>query len=122
MPTRKLSDDERKLVKELIDRTRREIDSLSVGDRYIRFAVNRSVYKRLIYDERGTPMQRRALKKSKYAEQGGFCTTCGKPLEPEGRNAELDRFEAMDGYTVSNTRLIHHSCHRLAQEKKGFRG
>ena len=122
MTTRKLSDLERKRTVGLIGKLRAEIDRVSAGDRYLRFAINRKIFKELTYDERGTPMQRRAQKRQKYTEQGGTCPECGKPLEPGGRNAELDRVEAMDGYTAANTHLIHHDCHRLSQEAKGFRG
>jgi hypothetical protein len=36
------------------------------------------------------------------------------------RGAELDRVNAMDGYTEANTRLVHHECYVKSQEEKGF--
>jgi len=74
----------------------------------------------LIYDERGTPALRRNLKKLKYAEQGGKCFICGVALESAGRNAELDRINAVDGYSAANTHLVCHECHRADQERKRF--
>lgn len=62
------------------------------------------IYKELAYDERGSPMYRRALKAKKRQEQNGSCNMCKEPL-PE-RGPHLDRFEAMRGYTVENTQLL----------------
>jgi hypothetical protein len=53
----------------------------------------------LSYQERGTPVHRRNLKRQKYAE--------------------LDRLKAHEGYTNKNTRLVHHECHIADQRKKG---
>jgi hypothetical protein len=33
---------------------------------------------------------------------------------------ELDRIEAIKGYTNENTVLVHHDCHRMSQKEKGF--
>jgi hypothetical protein len=122
MTTRKLTEEQRVKANTLLATIRTTIDGLSEGDESLRFAYNRKVAKELQYDERGTPMERRALKREKFGEQHGLCAQCTKPLEPGGRNAELDRLEAMDGYTATNTRLVHHECHRAAQEERGFTG
>ena len=38
----------------------------------------------------------------------------------EQKGSELDRFKASDGYTVENTRLVHHECHVADQKAKGY--
>ena len=63
-------------------------------------------------------MQRKLLKLKKMVAQKGKCALCAKDL-PE-RGAELDRFDPVKGYTMENTRLICHECHRAEQEKKGW--
>ncbi len=63
-------------------------------------------------------MQRRAVSLAKRAEQNGLCAICGQPLPEHG--AELDRSEAMAGYTLANTRLVHHACHVNQQRERGF--
>ena len=73
-----------------------------------------------MYAERGTPMQRRKLKADKLLQQGGKCAECGKQFL-ESEETELDRINAMKGYTKDNTRLIHHVCHRRIQSEKGFK-
>jgi hypothetical protein len=122
MTTRKLTDEEREKANALLHTIRQNLDELSGGDRTLRFAFNRKISKELQYDERGTPVERRVLKGQKFGEQGGICPVCNDALEPRGRNAELDRLEAMDGYTAANTRLVHHQCHRESQEEREFKG
>ena len=51
-------------------------------------------------------------------QQKGICPICNESL-PE-KNAELDRLEAIHGYTVENTLLIHHGCHIAEQARKGY--
>jgi hypothetical protein len=80
--------------------------------------MRRYIARRLEFDERGTPMQRRKLKEQKWKRQRGLCATCACEL-PE-RGSELDRFEATEGYSDENTRLVCHNCHRKSQEEKNF--
>jgi hypothetical protein len=61
---------------------------------------------------------RRKLKEPEMASQNGICPGCKKRL-PE-TEAELDRKNAVDGYTEENTELIHHDCHRKRQAAKVF--
>jgi hypothetical protein len=96
------------------------LDGAAGVDRELRFALNRKLYKELSYVERGKPMNRRLLKLKKYGHQRGLCGHCGKELPESGRNAHLDRFSAIEGYTMENTELIHSECHLLRQEAKGF--
>jgi hypothetical protein len=121
MTNRNLTPEQVTQSRVLLTDIRNRLIELSAGDKELRFAYNRKVYKELQYDERGTPALRRRLKKEKFVSQSGLCAIGRESLEPEGRNAELDRFNAVDGYTAANTRLVCHSCHRLDQEKKGFR-
>jgi hypothetical protein len=48
-----------------------------------------------------------------------MCPVCSKELPL--KYAELDRFNASAGYTVDNTRLVHHDCHIKDQAEKSYR-
>ena len=113
-----LTEDERQLVLPILDAARKALDAASGGDGLVLHQMRRYVAKRLEFDERGTPTQRRKLHEMKWKRQRGVCALCPEPL-PE-RGAELDRLVATEGYTEANTRLVHHECHRKAQEAKGF--
>jgi hypothetical protein len=118
MPNRRLSSEELKHAKELLDRIRSQLESLSRGDPDLLFAYRRKIYKELTYDERDKPMVRRKLKALKREQQGGSCPICNLPL-PD-RYTVLDRFNAADGYTAENTRLIHQSCDVAIQASRGY--
>lgn len=118
MPNRFLSQVEHEeLFAPLFADVRATLEKASGGDSELLWALRRKLAKELTYLERGKPMQRRALKIRKRAEQGGLCANCCKPLPEE---AELDRTEAMLGYTMENTRLVCHACHRTLQRERGF--
>lgn len=120
MPNRMLTEDERKqLFLPLIDEVRSRLEELSGGDSNLMWALRRKLYKTLTYDERDNPTNRKILKQVKRAVQQNACATCGKKL-PE-RNAVLDRFEAMKGYTEDNTRLICPECNVRIQEERGYK-
>jgi len=119
MPNRQLTDEERdKLFAPLIDDVRRRLKELSGGDNGLLWALRRKLYKELTYDERDKPMHRKMLKLKKMAAQKGLCAVCGEEL-PE-KNSVLDRFEAMNGYTEENTRLICSECNVRIQEERGY--
>jgi hypothetical protein len=119
MANRQLTPHEREhLFAPLIAEVRRRLNDLAGGDAELRFALNRKLFKDLSYDERGTPMQRRALKALKRAEQDGLCLECRTTL-PDS-DAVLDRLSAMDGYTSANTRLLCSPCDRRIQAERGF--
>ena len=113
-----LSKESREKAVLILERLRADILSASAGDRDLLFQMKRYISKRLEFDERGTPTQRKKLKDLKWKKQRGLCAICSKEL-PE-RGSELDRFKAIDGYTVENTQLLCHTCHRAAQEQRGF--
>jgi hypothetical protein len=113
-----LSDKDRARAIAILEGVRRQIAEVAGEDRVRMFQVRRYILKRLEFDERGTPTQRRKLKDAKRKIQRGLCAVCQGEL-PE-RGAELDRFNAIDGYTVGNTQLICHSCHQKAEEERGF--
>jgi hypothetical protein len=113
-----LSDEDRAKALAILSSVRQRIAEIAGGDRVRTFQVRRYILKRLEFDERGTPTQRRKLKDAKRKSQRGLCAICLAKL-PE-RGAELDRFKAIDGYTVNNTQLICHSCHQKAEEERGF--
>ena len=112
-----LSDEDRTAAIAILDELRGRIARVVGEDRERLFQVRRYILKRLEFDERGTPTQRRKLKDAKRKSQHGLCALCQGPL-PE-RGAELDRFRAIDGYTARNTQLVCHSCHQKAEAERG---
>jgi len=111
-----LSEPDREKAIELLARLRGEIVAAAGEDKETIFQMKRYIAKRLEFDERGTPTERRKLKDLKWKKQRGLCARCQGKL-PE-RGAELDRFKALDGYTVENTQLLCHGCHRKAEEER----
>lgn len=118
MPNRRLTADELLKANEVLAEVRARLRELSGEDRDLLFAYRRKVFKELIYDERGKPMQRRALKQKKWTQQGGRCAHCSEEMPVA--YSELDRFNAADGYTVENTELVHDACHRERQAAKRY--
>lgn len=112
-----LLDENRAKAVVILERLRVDILAAAAGDRDLIFQMKRYISKRLEFDERGTPTHRRKLKELMWKKQGGLCAQCKTGL-PE-RGAELDRFKAMDGYTVQNTQLLCHTCHMKVQELRG---
>jgi hypothetical protein len=119
MPNRQLSKDELKVAKDLFADLIEKIRNISKDDSELYFAYCRRFTTKFIHEERGTPGQRNKIKKIKHLEQNGLCTFCGEAL-PE-KEAELDRINAADGYSVLNTRLVHQICHRQDQALKGYK-
>ncbi len=113
-----LSEEDRGRAIAILEELRGRIAEVAGEDRERLFQVRRYILKRLEFDERGTPTQRRRLKDQKWKMQRGLCALCGEPL-PE-RGAELDRFKAIEGYTVGNTQLLCHDCHQKAEKDRGF--
>jgi 5-methylcytosine-specific restriction endonuclease McrA len=113
-----LSDEDRAKAIAVLAELRTLIAEVAGGDRERLFQVRRYILKRLEFDERGTPTQRRKLKDAKRKSQRGLCAVCGDKL-PE-RGAELDRFKAIDGYTAANTQLLCRGCHQKAELDRGF--
>jgi hypothetical protein len=109
-------------IKELFDplflQTNARLEELSAGDPQLLFALRRKLFKELGYLERGSPHTRNKLKAMKRIEQGGLCAICQQALPKS--HTELDRMEAIVGYTPENTRLVHHGCHVEDQRKKGY--
>jgi len=118
MANRKLSPDELTAVNLLLDEIRQRLDKFASNDLELLFAARRRLVVKLTHDERGTPATRNKLKALKMAEQNGLCPLCHKQLPP--KYAELDRFNAADGYTPANTRLVHHDCHVADQARKKY--
>jgi|ERR1041385_1528750 UTP:GlnB (protein PII) uridylyltransferase len=118
MPNRQLTSDELKKARDLLEEIRGKLAALSGDDNELLFAYRRKISKELIYDERGKPMKRRALKDQKWKEQRGLCAICKKELP--ARYTVLDRLNAVEGYTPENTRLIHQECDVAQQESKGY--
>jgi hypothetical protein len=113
-----LSDEDRAKAIAVLESIRSQIAEVAGDDRVRMFQVRRYILKRLEFDERGTPTQRRKLKDAKSRSQRGLCAMCAETL-PE-RGAELDRFRAIEGYTAANTQLICHDCHQKVAAERGF--
>lgn len=118
MANRRLTAHELVKANEILATVRSALKELSGGDPGLLFAYRRKVFKELIYDERGKPMQRRTLKQKKWAQQQGRCAHCNDEMPVT--YSELDRFNAADGYTVENTELVHDRCHRERQAAKRY--
>jgi hypothetical protein len=118
MPNRNLDANELKQANKLLAEIRLRIDNLAGGDPLLRFAYRRKVYKELIYDEREKPAVRRKVKIQKYEEERGKCAHCGGEMQI--KYSELDRRNAVDGYTVENAELIHAACHIARQAARGY--
>jgi len=118
MPNRRLTTDELDKANAVLRDIRERLCALAGGELELLFAYRRKIAKELVYDERGKPTQRKLLKLNKMISQKGLCAKCGQVLP--NRGAELDRINAIDGYTDENTRLLHHECHIKSQEEKGF--
>ena len=118
MPNRNLTPEELLKANRLLNEIRTRLEELSEGDLHLRFAYRRKIAKELTYDERGKPMQRKLLKLKKMVEQKGLCAICLKPL-PETHSV-LDRLNAIGGYTMENTRLIHSECDIQNQASRGY--
>jgi hypothetical protein len=113
-----LSDEDRAAAIGILEQLRVRIADVVGEDRERLFQMRRYILKRLEFDERGTPTQRRKLKEAKRKSQRGLCALCQTAL-PE-RGAELDRFRAIEGYTARNTQLVCHNCHQKAEAERGF--
>jgi hypothetical protein len=114
-----LSEEDRAKAIAILGELRGRIAGVAGDDRERLFQVRRYILKRLEFDERGTPTQRRKLKHVKRKMQRGLCAVCHGELPELG--AELDRFKAIDGYTAENTQLVCHGCHQKAEEERGCR-
>jgi hypothetical protein len=113
-----LSEVDRDKAIAILEEVRARIVEAVGNDRERLFQMRRYILKRLEFDERGTPTQRRRLKEQKRRSQRGLCALCQGELPQRG--AELDRFRAVDGYTAGNTQLVCHSCHQKAESERGF--
>ena len=118
MPNRRLTPVEIEQAVKLLDTVRKRLDQISVGDPELLFALRRRLIVKLSHDERGTPAHRNRIKRLKRAEQNGMCPICSTELPL--KYAELDRFSASAGYTVENTRLVHHDCHIKDEAEKSY--
>ena len=118
MPNRQLNDNERVVAKRMLAQIREWLLALAKDDPRLLFAFRRSIYKGLLYDERGTPAHRKKLKQQKHRSQDGCCALCKKVMP--AKHSELDRYEAWKGYTDENTRLVCHDCHIESQDQKKY--
>jgi hypothetical protein len=122
VPTRKLTAEELQKAGALLGQLKASLEALSGGDAGLLFAYRRKVAKELMYDERSSPAKRKSLKRRKLISQEGKCALCGEALPPAGLGSILDRLNAMDGYTDSNTRLLCRDCDLKTQRERAFQG
>jgi hypothetical protein len=118
MPNRNLTASELVLANELLKEIRSHLIALAGSDSSLLFAYRRKIAKELVYDERGKPAQRKKVKALRWGLQNGKCAHCGKDLPLE--YSELDRKNAVDGYTVENTELVHAQCHYARQASNKY--
>ena len=118
--TRKLSNEELSTVfRPILDQVRLILQRASNRDPELHWALRRKLAKELIYDEREKPAKRKRLKRQKRRQQGDKCQKCGLDLPQRG--AVLDRFVAMKGYTLENTRLLCPSCDSELQGSRSYK-
>ena len=108
-----LSEDHRQKAIAILAYIRSEMNAATGEDRELLHHMRRYIAKRLEFDERGTPTQRRKLKDQVAKRQHNLCNLCHEKLPTRG--AELDRLKAIDGYTAANTQLLCPPCHRKTQ-------
>ncbi len=84
-----LTADQRTRVLPILASVRTALEEASGGNSEVLHQMRRYVAKRLEFDERGTPAQRRKLHELKWKLQRGICALC--PEELPLRGAELDR-------------------------------
>ena len=113
-----LTAEQREQTQKLLAKVRDDLATLASGNPAVLFAMRRRVFIRLLYDERGTPAERKRLKKQKRLEQNNLCPRCNEPLRD--KDAALDRRAQMGGDTPENTELIHQHCHREDQRLRRF--
>jgi hypothetical protein len=118
MPNRNLTPAELLRANALLADIHARLIDLAGGDALLLFAYRRKIAKELVYDERGKPIFRKALKARKMGEQVGICAVCSNPLP--AKYTVLDRFNAHAGYTPENTRLICAACDLKTQTERGF--
>jgi hypothetical protein len=118
MANPQLTPDQLQVANELLAGIREQLRHASGGSPELLFALRRKVAKELVYDERGKPMFRAALKKKKRAQQGNLCPICKTEL-PE-KYVVLDRLGAIGGYTMENTCLLCQPCDFQVQADKGY--
>ncbi len=104
---------------ELLNKIRKEINTLTNNNPELIFAFRRKIYKELIYNERGKPMKRKKLKEGLWKKQKGLCSKCKQKLSEKG--AVLDRIKAIRGYNEKNVNLICPQCDKKIQEKRGYK-
>ena len=106
------------LANPLLKQVRELLDAHSDGDADLLWALRRKLAKELVYDERGRPAHRVALKRRKRREQRDLCAVCSLVLPVTG--SVLDRLEAMSGYTPENTRVLCPSCDTAIQQERRY--
>lgn len=119
MSNPRLSESQVEQAQKAIGKIRKEIRKIANNDPNLIFAFRRKIYKELIYDERGKPLERKRLKEKIVKKQKGLCRICKRKLPSRG--SVLDRREAIKGYNEKNVRLICEKCDRAVQEKRKFK-
>jgi DNA repair exonuclease SbcCD ATPase subunit len=118
MPNPLLTPNQLLQPQQILNEVRRLLSEASASDPELLFALRRKVQKELMHDERNKPAHRNRIKRLKRIEQDGCCPVCGGELP--AKYAVLDRFEAVKGYTVENTRLIHQKCDTRLKAENGY--
>lgn len=106
------------LFEPFLEHIKVELERLSGGDAELLRALRVELAMELKSPERGDPAAHNNLKMEIWAQQKGICPICNELLPEE--NAEMDRFEAVQGYTAENTRLVHPACYAAEQVRRGY--
>jgi hypothetical protein len=124
MTNGRMNADQLATARQILVELRQRITGAAGTDQQFAFALRRYVFKNLSYDERDTPARRTKLKLQKLSDQCGVCAYANCPAPhlkmTKEQEPELDRLDAIKGYTPENTVLMHHGCHRLSQKEKRF--
>ena len=119
MTNRRLTDEELStLFAPLVADVRSRLRAIAADDENLHWALRRKLAKELVYDERSKPATRKGIKAKKRVAQCGRCAICSGELPSRG--AVLDRFEAMKGYTLENTRLLCPACDTDVQANRRY--
>jgi hypothetical protein len=109
MANGRMSSDQLATARKILVEVRQRIADAAGTDQQFAFSLRRYVFKNLSYDERATPAHRTKLKLQKLVDQAGICAYANCPTPhlkmTKDQEPELDRLDAIEGYTPENTVL-----------------
>src|SRR5271155_4023972 len=94
-----LSDDEITALVQLLEAVRTALADISKNDGEKLHHARRCLWKRIEFDERGTPAQRKNLRLALMAKQRGICPIC---KDPDWHTSQIGRSEKTDSIRELN--------------------